>query len=95
MRLSSRFLMGAVILAVLLTSRPLPRATAQTSTYIVTSLADDTVDDGQCTLREAILAANNTPAIGNCGPGSSGDDTIIFNPALSGSIVLSATLPTL
>jgi len=35
---------------------------------IVATLADDTMADGLCTLREAMLAANNAPANADCGP---------------------------
>jgi LPXTG-site transpeptidase (sortase) family protein len=59
--------------------------------YVVNSLADNTTDDAFCTLREAILAANNAPANANCGPGSSADDTITFS--VSGTITLGSTLP--
>jgi len=59
--------------------------------YVITTLADNTNPDGQCSLREAILAANNAPANGDCGPGSPGDDTITF--IMSGIIVLNSTLP--
>ncbi|BCX02155.1 MAG: hypothetical protein KatS3mg053_0093 [Candidatus Roseilinea sp.] len=47
--------------------------------YVVNSTADNTTDDAFCTLREAILAANNTPLNTNCGPASAGDDTITFS----------------
>ncbi len=59
--------------------------------YTVTTLADNTNDDGACSLREAILAANNNPANDDCGNGSAGDDTITF--AVNGTISLNSTLP--
>lgn len=71
---------------------PAPRAYA--ASYIVTSLADNTTaGDKRCTLREAILAANNAPANGDCGRGSNGDDTITFR--VSGTITLGSTLPSI
>ena len=64
------------------------------ASYVVNTLTDNTTDDASCTLREAILAANNTPANNNCGAGSANDDTIIFDPGLlNGKIALSSSLP--
>ena len=60
---------------------------------VVNSLADNTADDTSCTLREAILAANNAPANTNCGAGSNDNDTITFS--VSGTITLGSTLPTI
>ena len=56
-----------------------PSGSAQAATIVVNSTADAIADDGQCTLREAIIAANNDAASGvsggECAAGS-GDDTI-------------------
>ncbi len=57
----------------------LPLPTAHAATLTVTTTADNTTSDGACTLREAILAANGTPANSDCGSGSAGLDTIAFN----------------
>jgi hypothetical protein len=35
-------------------------------------------NDGQCTLREAILSSTNLTATGGCAPAASGDDTIVL-----------------
>ncbi len=58
----------------------------------VTLLADVQAPDGQCTLREAIINANNDNQSGSvdCPPGA-GADTI--NIPLTGTILLNATLP--
>jgi CSLREA domain-containing protein len=48
-------------------------------TIIVNSFVDDTVDNGNCTLREAILAANADAAVDGCKGGSGAD--IILLPA--------------
>ncbi|MDX6534840.1 MAG: hypothetical protein QOF68_2584, partial [Gaiellales bacterium] len=60
----------------------------------VTSSADTTADDGVCTLREAITAANTDTAsgalTGECA-GGSGADTITFS--FAGTITLSGLLP--
>lgn len=59
--------------------------------YVVNTLKDGTTSDSVCTLREAILAANNTPANFDCGAWSTADDAIIFS--VSGTITLASTLP--
>jgi CSLREA domain-containing protein len=79
-RLVSLLLPGFIVLAIppLLHSLSLASA-VQTNTIAVTTAADTLADDGQCSLREAITAANTdapsgtTP--GEC-PGGSGDDVI-------------------
>lgn len=55
----------------------------------VDTLADELIWDGNCTLREAILAANNNLAIDGCpaGEGSIRADVITF--AVSGTILMS------
>lgn len=59
---------------------------------IVNSLADTLVNDGVCTLREAIINADSDSQAGSIDcPAGGGSDTIIFN--LSGSIILGASLP--
>src|SRR5260221_1577176 len=51
-------------------------------TIHVTSAADTTANDGVCTLREAIIAANTNTAsggmAGECAAGAAGADTIVF-----------------
>ena len=63
------------VLALLLSGAPVAHA----ATLTVTTTADNTTDDTDCTLREAILAANGAPANDDCGTGSAGLDTIAFN----------------
>ncbi|MCS7222157.1 MAG: CSLREA domain-containing protein [Anaerolineae bacterium] len=88
-----RFFLALVLLWLpLLAQSASAQPTGQT--YTVNTLSDNTTDDNFCTLREAILAANNANPIiynGNCGAPSNGDDTIIF--ALNGTITLSTRLP--
>lgn len=64
-------------------------------TISVYTLADDVVDDGECTLREAIIAANTDTGSGSlpgeC-PAGNGDDVIDLTP-LNGTILLTAPLP--
>jgi LPXTG-site transpeptidase (sortase) family protein len=85
-RLFSVFLLLALLLAGV-GVRP-----AYAAGYVVNTLNDDTNNDTLCTLREAILAANNDASYnGNCGPASSNDDTITFS--VSGTITLGSQLP--
>ena len=67
---------------------------AYAATLTVNSLADTQVNDNQCTLREAIIIANNDNQSGStdCATGSS-VDTINFN--LDGIILLNSALPTI
>jgi len=60
---------------------------AYAATLTVTTAADNTITDGNCSLREAILNANNNNgAFPDCFVGS-GADTITFDSALSGAII--------
>jgi CSLREA domain-containing protein len=55
---------------------------AAANTITVNSAANTTADDGFCTLREAIIAANTNTASGampgECAAGAAGTDTIVF-----------------
>lgn len=51
------------------------------ATITVNTLADTIAEDGQCSLREAVIAANTDAAVGGC-PAGSGADTIVFDPSL-------------
>ena len=51
---------------------------ASAATIVVNSSADNTTVDGQCTLREAIIAANTNATTGDCTAGTAGPDTINF-----------------
>jgi CSLREA domain-containing protein len=83
---SARLLLAAlVLLAVLLTSTPPARAAGLT----VTTLDDELNADGDCSLREAIQAANTDTAVDACPPGS-GVDSISVP---TGTITLSSQLP--
>lgn len=62
-------------------------AAAGAATITVDSIADVVDNDGQCTLREAIIAANNDAAANECLAGT-GDDTIVFEPGLAGSTIV-------
>ncbi|MCB9077787.1 MAG: right-handed parallel beta-helix repeat-containing protein [Anaerolineaceae bacterium] len=67
-----------IILAVfitLLTALSLPVSIVQAATITVTTTDDEVNKDGDCSLREAIVAANQNKAVDDCAPGS-GKDTI-------------------
>ncbi|MDL1909170.1 CSLREA domain-containing protein [Chloroflexi bacterium CFX6] len=51
------------------------------STITVTTIFDSLADDGQCSLREAVIAANTDRAMGGC-PAGNGADTIVFDSSL-------------
>src|SRR5210317_264253 len=75
-----------------------PVLSTQAATITVNSVDDTIAKDGQCTLREAILNANNDDDGGgnNCDSGTIGSDTIEFNLDSTSEIIkLSSTLPTI
>ncbi|MBI5840291.1 MAG: S-layer homology domain-containing protein [Chloroflexi bacterium] len=57
----------------------------------VTTTSDVVAADGQCSLREAVIAANTDAATGGC-PAGSGADTIVFSPTLSTPAIFNLTL---
>ncbi len=71
------------------------------NTITVNSTADAAANDGQCTLREAITAANSNTVSGalpgECGAGAAGLDTIVFSIAGGGvkTITPASLLPTI
>ena len=80
-------------LAIALTCFPTPFPTPPSvyaASIVVDTLADEENSAGNCSLREAIKAANGNAAIDGCQKGSDAD-TITF--AVSGTITLSAPLP--
>ena len=52
----------------------------------VNTTADTIMDDGQCSLREAVIAANTDRTTGGC-PAGSGADVIQFDSSLSPSAI--------
>ena len=79
-RRAGRHLASLLTLIMLVLAAPLYAAT-----ITVSSLADTTANDGVCTLREAIIAANtnNTSgaAAGECAAGTAGLNVIAFSVA--------------
>jgi len=90
-RKSRRLFVVTLLTALALTLRPTPPAHAATIT--VNGTVDTIANDGQCTLREAIMAANADTAVNECAAGS-GDDTIDLS-SITGMIHLTGPLPDL
>jgi len=64
------------------------------ATITVNTDADEDNADGDCSLREAIQAANTNQAVDNCPAGSAtGEDSIRFSLGKEATIVLGSTLP--
>ena len=71
----------------------MPTLVAHAGDIIVNSIADNTITDGNCTLREAITNANNDAATyTDCAAGG-GHDTLTITA--NGAIILSSALPQL
>ena len=58
---------------------------------VIDTLTDSDTNDSDCSLREAIIAANTNSAYNGCSPGSGTD--IIDMTGLSGTIILGSNLP--
>jgi CSLREA domain-containing protein len=74
----SKGLIGGVFLsfAVLIMLVALPVITAQAATITVNTKVDENNSDGDCSLREAILSANNDVSKDGCTAGGAGVDTV-------------------
>lgn len=83
-----RMIAFAAVLVPALAFAPLPAIHAATIT--VDTLADSDTADGECSLREAIVAANDDTAHQGCAAGN-GDDRVEFS--VTGAIVLGSDLP--
>lgn len=87
------------LLAVLVLAPAILPATAAAATITVNSLADSDADDGECTLREAIISANNGSSSGSqpgeCAAGEFDPvvDRIVFSAAITGTITPDSALP--
>ncbi len=67
---------------------------ASAATITVDTTVDDDLGDGECSLREAILAANTDLPRNDC-PAGSGPDRIVFTLAKGATIALGSSLPTI
>ena len=93
LRVSFSFLFACLLLGIIyfLLIVPQKDVYANTSTMegsiVVNTFADELINDGDCSLREAIEAANNNTPVDNCGTGEAITDTITFGVA--GTITIS------
>jgi CSLREA domain-containing protein len=89
-----RHSIAATALAFLLCVSPpvVGTSAAAAGVITVTTTADTIADDGFCSLREAIFAANTDQAVGGCAAGS-GADTIDLSPALPSPTIFALTIP--
>ncbi|MEO8197327.1 MAG: CSLREA domain-containing protein [Thermoanaerobaculia bacterium] len=67
---------------------------ASAATITVDTTVDDDLADGECSLREAILAANTDAPRNDC-PAGNGPDRIVFTLAKGETIALGGSLPTI
>ena len=102
LRRATRLAAAATLLAGTATAASLATSPTAAATSITVDKSDDVVaDDGFCTLREALTAANTDSASGTtrgeC-PAGSGDDTIVITPGIDkvtlslGQLVISSDL---
>ena len=88
-----KFILSCIAALVLLVSfRVLVKSSLAGSQIIVDTASDVIADDGLCSLREAIIAANTDAPYSNC-PSGAGADTIEFSPNLP--LPLTITLTTI
>jgi len=69
----------------------LPPTAAHAASIVVNTTDDELNGDGDCSLREAITAANTNAAVGACSAGTPGADTLTFS--VIGTITLNSSLP--
>jgi CSLREA domain-containing protein len=80
--------LALLVLAALGASMILLASQAQAASLMVTTEVDELNTDGDCSLREAIEAANTNAAVDACVSGSNTEpDTIDFAPSLSGQTI--------
>ncbi len=82
MKKMSQRVITTILLSILVMTGMLavPSPVQAASTITVTTTADelDTVSNGKCSLREAVIAANENRAVGGCPAGGTGTDVIIL-----------------
>jgi CSLREA domain-containing protein len=79
--------LGLALALLGLASWSLPIHASPTASITVTTSADELNSDGDCSLREAIQAANTDAAVDAC-PAGSGADTITFDAAIDGTPIV-------
>lgn len=71
---------------------PFSQPVTAAGTIVVTTTLDAISNDGLCSLREAVIAANTNAESSNCPAGSPGEDTIVFDASISLPAVFTLTL---
>jgi fibronectin-binding autotransporter adhesin len=84
--------LGLALALLGLASWSLPIHASPTATITVSTTADELNSDGDCSLREAIQAANTDAAVDACAAGS-GADTIVFDAATDGTPIVLTGAP--
>lgn len=91
-RSARRLLAGAILtLGIVLPLMWLPMPVAHAASITVNTIVDEDTANANCSLREAIIAANTDVAYKGCGAGAAGMDTVSFS--VTGTITLTAGLP--
>jgi CSLREA domain-containing protein len=88
-RISRGVLAGAMFLLVLL----VPVQIGHAATISVNTTADELNSDGDCSLREAMQAANTNAAVDACGAGDPGPTVDVIDFSVTGTITLGSALP--
>ncbi len=84
----------ATLLAGLTAAMTLAHANAANATSYTVTTTSDTSSSGQCTLRDAINAANGSVTPGSsCSATGTGTDDIAFGSGVTGTITLTSSLP--
>jgi len=86
--------LAPMLLALTFAVSALPTVIAEAATITVTTDLDFDAADGFCSLREAIVAANDDAAHNEC-PAGAGPDRIVFSLTTPATITLAADLPTI
>jgi len=68
---------------------------AHAATMTVNTIADELNSDGDCSLREAIHAANTNAVVDACAAGEPGPIVDVIDFSVTGTITLGSTLPTI
>lgn len=82
----------AVFILFSLGMAPFSQPVTAAGTIVVTTTLDAISNDGLCSLREAVIAANTNAESSNCPAGSPGEDTIVFDASISLPAVFTLTL---
>ncbi|WP_412069295.1 right-handed parallel beta-helix repeat-containing protein [Rubrivirga sp. IMCC43871] len=79
---------SSALRALALAAAVLMSGAASAAIITVDTLADEVVDDSNCSLREAVQAANTDKVVDACVAGQKGPDSIVFAPGLSNGTVV-------